>query len=99
MNASARTTLALPATVSEIESCTAEAEPEARVFNIVELGAGTTVVSIALARCIQQNPPGTIDAAANVTFYATDLESALPLMLTNVAWNDLTEPGVEVKRT
>ncbi|KAE8190715.1 hypothetical protein CF336_g5185, partial [Tilletia laevis] len=45
----------------------------------------SSLVSIALARWIQQNQPGTIDAAAKVTLYATDLELALPLMRTNMA--------------
>ncbi|CAD6891641.1 unnamed protein product [Tilletia controversa] len=91
-------TASLPSSLrllDRIESCTEEAEPEKRAFNVVELGAGTAVVSIALARYTQQNLPSSIDAAAKVTFYATDLESALPLMRTNMAWNELIEPGIE----
>ncbi|KAE8182461.1 hypothetical protein A4X06_0g5998, partial [Tilletia controversa] len=47
-------TASLPSSLQlleRIKSCTAEAEPEKRAFNIVELGAGTAVVTRQYCAC------------------------------------------------
>ncbi|KAK0526177.1 hypothetical protein OC842_005267 [Tilletia horrida] len=75
----------------------AEAHREKRTFKIVELGAGTAIASIALAKWLQAELPAAQEAdgapaePARVHFYLTDLEPALALMRSNLAWNHLTE--------
>ncbi|KAL9931310.1 hypothetical protein V8E36_009820 [Tilletia maclaganii] len=64
-------------------------------FNVVELGAGTAVGSIALAKWLQASPlplDPESDEGPEVKFYGTDLASALPLMQINLNWNSLSGP-------
>ncbi|KAE8229455.1 hypothetical protein CF326_g5575 [Tilletia indica] len=82
----------LPTSLRLLDRIASVAANEGRAFNVVELGAGTAVVSIALARWLEQNPPPPnqpTEVPARVTFNATDLDPALPIMDANSRWNDL----------
>ncbi|KAK0553914.1 hypothetical protein OC846_002311 [Tilletia horrida] len=99
----------LPASLRLLERAREQMQVSNQPFRIVELGAGTGIVSIVLAKWLasqinlepegQATSHGAVGANADsddaikpplVSFYATDLESALPIMNTNLDLNGCT---------